>query len=71
MGKEILSYYPELHSFPSFYSDGENDDDNLSSLMLDHYLPPKYSMLIIKSFIDIKNELFFFFYFKSKRIKKK
>ncbi|KAL3995303.1 hypothetical protein ACH3XW_25275 [Acanthocheilonema viteae] len=42
LGKEILRYYPELDSLPSFYSDDE-DDDNLSSLMLDHYLPPKYS----------------------------
>lgn len=44
MGKEILGCYPELDSLPSFYSDNEDDDDyNLSSLMLDHYLPPKYS----------------------------
>ncbi|VBB33601.1 unnamed protein product [Acanthocheilonema viteae] len=42
LGKEILRYYPELDSLPSFYSDDE-DDDNLSSLMLDHYLPPKYN----------------------------
>uniref|UniRef100_A0A0R3RKR0 PEHE domain-containing protein n=1 Tax=Elaeophora elaphi TaxID=1147741 RepID=A0A0R3RKR0_9BILA len=46
MGKEILDCYPELDSLPSFYSGDEDDDDNLSSLMLDHYLPPKYSKLM-------------------------
>uniref|UniRef100_A0A8R1U1D8 Uncharacterized protein n=1 Tax=Onchocerca volvulus TaxID=6282 RepID=A0A8R1U1D8_ONCVO len=34
-------HYPELDSFASFYLDNDEDDDNLSSLMLDHYLPPK------------------------------
>lgn len=41
---EILDCYPELKSLPSYYSDDNDDeDDNLSSLMLDHYLPPKES----------------------------